>query len=1034
MSRLDLMNKYIVCFISVLLIGCGGGGSSSNTTVSTPSVDIDTEYSGLKISAKLNPDFSKEVANDFLFFEDLILTLLQANDFFRDESLYNANSNLSEPCEDGGNVSLNTSKSNGFGISLFSFDKCMIDGNRAEGAYQIQYNFTTYTIKIEFKNYNVFTQLNESLLINGTVDTSSDGEKLILNLLREIQGKQLLVKNLSLDNPYKSRTQGGLPTYDGKFFYSDQGKVDVDLTAGYTIHNSFPYFKFSEGAFLQIEDELGNNASFQFIDENGYAIGPNGSNEIVSAFITNSNTPVEINFSSDEEILYGKITLAELLTAPSAGLKPIANEVLSNGEKLSYSETHLIRPLEDGIQFDGTSSIDPEGALLAYDWRIIESPAGSEAKLSSNNSASPKLIVDYLGAYKVELVVTDGVLESDPKIISIEVGGPDFNPLDRFGGISWIAKQLDGSFSQGPTFRPLTSLDIIASPNSNTIPEFLKFDISWNLIERPSTSNSSLMDSNSRNPQLIPDEEGKYTLEATVNNGFINVIDTKSIEVLDFIKSVTPKVTVFSSGGSQTAYIDSEWSVRLAYEVVVGSTEFSSSIELIEQPANSSPQVEIINGEGFDSDEAELKYKFDKAGRYIYKITGSNGNYDTEPMDFVFNVHDSLKAPLIEDTINSTITPPNGYAQVGSMAMGDIDKDGYNDIVIVYEYSFGNKYQLLYGKTDGTFTQSSLFDAPSDDLLGLIDVNNDSNLELLFRIDEGNSLSIVQLAESEIVIDPVNHQPFGEMPITFDSSYYIHSMSDINNDGLKDVVLLKKGEFMYHSYAYESIAYSLQLEGNFFASLIQIPISNKFIQKVSHDEINNSLLIVSSDVNDFLDDEYHQSIKHVDEFKYQQSNLNLESTSIINYAPSTPFGTKFYTNYIVDLDGDGIKEIIGSSNIAGFNSTAIWKKNSSGGSYDKSQKISIRYSTNLLFADMDLDGDIDIVNYRKFSASEIIYQDENKQFNHTKLIERDEQSEGEILPYVFDADNDGDSDMLTINRFTFNDIVPYIRVFRNATN
>ena len=672
--------------------------------------------------------------------------------------------------------------------------------------------------------------------------------------------------------------------------------------------------------------------------------------------------------------------------------------------------------------------------MLAYDWSVIESPNGSVAKLSSNNSPYPKLSVDYLGVYKVQLVVTDGFLESDPRIISIEVGSPDFNPLDRFGGISWTAKQLDGSFSEGPTFRPLTSLDIIASPNSNTIPDFLKFDISWNLIEKPSTSNSSLTESNSRNPQFIPDEEGQYTLEATVNNGFTNITDTKSIDVLDFVKSVTPKVTTFSSGGSQTAYVGIEWSVPLEYEVVEGITEFSSSIELIEQPANSTPLVEFISREESEYDRSELRYKFDKAGRYIYKIMGSNGNYDTEPMDFVFNVYDSLKAPLVEDTINSAIASPSEYLRVASMEMGDINKDGYNDLVIVHENYFGHKYQLLYGTADETFTQSSLFDAPSADLLGLIDINNDSNQELLFRIDEGSSVLVIPLAESEIVIDPFNHQPFGDMPITFDSSYYVHSMSDINNDGLKDVVLLKKGEYMYHSYAYESIAYSLQLEGNFFDSPVQIPVTNKFIQKVSHDESNNSLLVVSSDVNEFLDDENHQSIKHVDEFKYQQSNLNPESTYIINYAPSTPFGTNFYSSYIVDLDGDGIKEVIGSSNVAGFFSTAIWKKDNLGGSYYNSQKISIRYSTKLLFADMDSDGDIDIVNYRQDSGSEILYQDENKQFNHIMLIEKDEQSARDILPYVFDVDNDGDFDMLTIFRIYSNDLVPNIRVLRNTTN
>lgn len=78
------------------------------------------------------------------------------------------------------------------------------------------------------------------------------------------------------------------------------------------------------------------------------------------------------------------------------------------------------------VKLDGRSSIDPEGAGLTYTWTFSQTPIGSQVEstgftLLEDDSSVVSFAPDIIGTYRVQLVVSDGSLTSDPTTSTIDV-------------------------------------------------------------------------------------------------------------------------------------------------------------------------------------------------------------------------------------------------------------------------------------------------------------------------------------------------------------------------------------------------------------------------------------------------------------------------------------------------------------------------------------------------------------------------------------------------------------------------------------
>ena len=73
------------------------------------------------------------------------------------------------------------------------------------------------------------------------------------------------------------------------------------------------------------------------------------------------------------------------------------------------------------VILDGTASSDQDGDSLSYSWSLIEKPAGSVASLTDPVTSSPAFTVDLSGQYVTQLIVNDGLADSDPVTVAISV-------------------------------------------------------------------------------------------------------------------------------------------------------------------------------------------------------------------------------------------------------------------------------------------------------------------------------------------------------------------------------------------------------------------------------------------------------------------------------------------------------------------------------------------------------------------------------------------------------------------------------------
>jgi len=62
---------------------------------------------------------------------------------------------------------------------------------------------------------------------------------------------------------------------------------------------------------------------------------------------------------------------------------------------------------------------DENGDPVTYRWTMLSSPPGSTASLNDSTTAAPTLIPDVEGEYQLQLVVSDGRLEGEPDVASV---------------------------------------------------------------------------------------------------------------------------------------------------------------------------------------------------------------------------------------------------------------------------------------------------------------------------------------------------------------------------------------------------------------------------------------------------------------------------------------------------------------------------------------------------------------------------------------------------------------------------------------
>ena len=106
----------------------------------------------------------------------------------------------------------------------------------------------------------------------------------------------------------------------------------------------------------------------------------------------------------------------------------------------------------------GVSSVDANGHPLTFLWNFLSTPNGSSAIFSDPSSMNPTFFVDLPGSYIVQLVVNDGVVDSNPNttIIAIDTSKPTIIDLNRVEPNPNVLSRIYGSTGDGRAGVPVT--------------------------------------------------------------------------------------------------------------------------------------------------------------------------------------------------------------------------------------------------------------------------------------------------------------------------------------------------------------------------------------------------------------------------------------------------------------------------------------------------------------------------------------------------------------------------------------------------
>ncbi|GFO57631.1 hypothetical protein GMSM_46380 [Geomonas sp. Red276] len=145
-----------------------------------------------------------------------------------------------------------------------------------------------------------------------------------------------------------------------------------------------------------------------------FASKPSGSN----ATISTPNAPTA-SFVADVEGSYTvKLTVTDssgntdtdiiIVTAGSSNLPPTARA--GTDRTVATGSTVIL---------DGGGSSDPNGDSLTFGWTLMTKPTGSAAILSNPTSSISTFVADVAGDYTVQLVVNDGIINSEPTLVTV---------------------------------------------------------------------------------------------------------------------------------------------------------------------------------------------------------------------------------------------------------------------------------------------------------------------------------------------------------------------------------------------------------------------------------------------------------------------------------------------------------------------------------------------------------------------------------------------------------------------------------------
>ncbi len=288
------------------------------------------------------------------------------------------------------------------------------------------------------------------------------------------------------------------------------------------------------------------------------------------------------------------------------------------------------------VTLDGSASFDLDGDTLIYKWTAPE-----EIVLSESNTAHPTFIapaVTETTEYIFSLVVSDGILESEPSTVTIWV-----NPVE----VENHAPVASAGESQIVKSDSLVTLDGSASFDPDRDILFYKWTAPAGIV---------FSESNTAHPTFVAPavtETTEYIFSLVVSDGILES-EPSTVTIRVNPVEVENHAPVASAGNVQTVKSDS-------LVTLDGSASFDLDGDTLIYKWTA-PE-EIVLSESNTPHPTFIAPAVTETTEYIFSLVVSDGILESEPSEVIIQVSGILSSNSIVKDKNATVVYPNPFSE-----------------------------------------------------------------------------------------------------------------------------------------------------------------------------------------------------------------------------------------------------------------------------------------------------------------------------------------------------------------------------------
>jgi len=308
---------------------------------------------------------------------------------------------------------------------------------------------------------------------------------------------------------------------------------------------------------------------------------------------------------------------------------------------------------------------------LSYQWRALETPAGSLAGLNAPRSLTPSFTADLPGRYSFSVTVTDETgLSSDEVTVSIDVDDcGSFSPVIDPALVTQSPASVNAGQRVSLDATPATT----DADTEATCGRVERFSYMWRLASAPAGSQSALNLSDSATPSFTPDLDGEYTLEVTAHDLRGHMSEPVSVTVSVgacglSAPVVSPSASDLTPNTGDVVQLDASTVDQDSVAPCVDPADFTYHWSFDSIPVGSSARLNAPSAR-------TPSFTADVTGDYVLRVTATDTRgLESAPVTITVSAQTcGANTPVINDTQVETAVPRVGLPVSLSVSASDED-------------------------------------------------------------------------------------------------------------------------------------------------------------------------------------------------------------------------------------------------------------------------------------------------------------------------------------------------------------------------